>query len=68
MRITRGLSRGGPSEARGDEALHGAVVVRAEGVGDVVPARAQLVLDGSHWKNAPHKNKYGKDYKTDERY
>jgi plastocyanin len=29
---------------------------------------AQLLLDASQWKNAPHKNKYGKDYKTDERY
>ncbi|HET9317931.1 MAG TPA: hypothetical protein VFQ51_20220, partial [Vicinamibacteria bacterium] len=29
---------------------------------------AQLLLDASQWKNVPHKNKYGKDYKTDERY
>ena len=29
---------------------------------------AQLVLDASQWKKLPHKNKYGKDYKTDERY
>jgi plastocyanin len=29
---------------------------------------AQLVLDASRWKRVPHKNKYGKDYKTDERY
>ncbi len=29
---------------------------------------AQLVLDGSQFKRTPHKNKFGKDYKTDERY
>lgn len=29
---------------------------------------AQLVLDGSQFKTTPHKNKFGKDYKTDERY
>ena len=37
-------------------------------VGADTRVTAQLVLDGSQWKNAPHKNKYGKDYKTDERY
>jgi plastocyanin len=29
---------------------------------------AQLTLDASQWKRVPHKNKFGKDYKTDERY
>ena len=29
---------------------------------------AELVLDASQWKRAPHKNKFGKEYKTDERY
>ncbi len=29
---------------------------------------AQLTLDASQWKRVQHKNKFGKDYKTDERY
>jgi len=29
---------------------------------------AQLVLDASQWRRSAHKNKFGKDYKTDERY
>lgn len=29
---------------------------------------AQLTLDASQWRRVQHKNKFGKDYKTDERY
>lgn len=39
------------------------IVVAAEG-----RVTAQLTLDASQWKRSPHKNKFGKDYKTDERY
>jgi hypothetical protein len=27
-----------------------------------------LTLDASKWKRAPHKNKFGRDYATGERY
>ena len=27
-----------------------------------------LILDASKWKRAPHKNKFGKDYESGERY
>jgi plastocyanin len=43
-----------------------------QGVEVQVPAEgqvgAQLVLDGSHFKRVQHKNKFGKDYSTDEKY
>ena len=31
-------------------------------------AQARLALDGSTYKTVPHKNKFGKDYSTDEKY
>lgn len=37
-------------------------------VTDAGPAQARLALDGSTYKAVPHKNKYGKDYSTDEKY
>jgi plastocyanin len=39
------------------------VAVPAEGV-----VEATVALDASKWKRAPHKNKFGKDYETGERY
>ena len=39
------------------------IVVGADG-----RATAQLTLDASQFRRAQHKNKFGKDYKTDERY
>lgn len=39
------------------------VVVPGEG-----EVSAELRLDASTWKRAPHKNKYGKDYSTGEKY
>jgi plastocyanin len=37
-------------------------------VTDAAPAPVRLALDGSTYKAVPHKNKYGKDYSTDEKY
>ena len=37
-------------------------------VTDAAPAQARLALDGSTYKAVPHKNKYGKDYSTAEKY
>jgi len=31
-------------------------------------AQARFTLDGSTYKSVPHKNKFGKDYSTDEKY
>jgi plastocyanin len=39
------------------------VAVPAEGA-----VEATVTLDGSKWKRAPHKNKFGKDYETGEKY
>ena len=39
------------------------VTVQGDGVVDV-----ELTLDASRWKRAPHKNKYGQDYKSGDRY
>jgi hypothetical protein len=44
-----------------------------EGAQDVtITARGetevQITLDASGWKRLPHKNKFGKDYSTDEKY
>jgi hypothetical protein len=39
------------------------VTVSADGAVDVA-----LTLDASKWKRAPHKNKFGQDYKAGERY
>jgi hypothetical protein len=39
------------------------VSVGAEG-----SVEASLKLDGSRFKRAPHKNKFGKDYETGEKY
>jgi plastocyanin len=39
------------------------VAVPAEGGVDTI-----LTLDASKWKRAPHKNKFGKDYETGEKY
>ena len=47
--------RGGESQAE--------VTVPAEGA-----VTAQLALDASAYKQLPHKNKFGKDYSTDEKY
>ena len=47
---------------RGGEAA-AEVTVTAEGRAD-----AELRLDASGYKQLPHKNKYGKDYTTDEKY
>jgi plastocyanin len=47
---------------RGGEAA-AEVAVPAEG-----RAAAELRLDASAYKQLPHKNKYGKDYSTDEKY
>jgi plastocyanin len=40
-----------------------AVTVTGDGVAEV-----PLTLDASRWKRSPHKNKYGQDYKTGDRY
>jgi plastocyanin len=45
------------------EAVAVTVSVPAEG-----SAEATLALDASRYKRLPHKNKYGKDYKTDDKY
>ena len=37
-------------------------------VTDTGTAQARLTLDGSTYKTVPHKNKFGKDYSTDEKY
>lgn len=42
-----------------------AVTVRVPAEGGV---EASLTLDASRYKRLPHKNKYGKDYKSDDRY
>jgi plastocyanin len=39
------------------------VTVPGDGVVEVA-----LTLDASRWKRSPHKNKYGQDYKTGDRY
>ena len=33
-----------------------------------VRLEVSLTLDASKWKRAPHKNKFGKDYESGERY
>ena len=37
-------------------------------VTDTGTAQARFTLDGSTYKSVPHKNKFGKDYTTDEKY
>jgi len=37
-------------------------------VTEAAPAQARLSLDGSTYKAVPHKNKYGKDYSSEEKY
>ena len=37
-------------------------------VTDTGTAQARFTLDGSTYKSVPHKNKFGKDYSTDEKY
>ena len=37
-------------------------------VTDAGTAQARFTLDGSTYKSVPHKNKFGKDYSTDEKY
>lgn len=37
-------------------------------VTEAAPAPARLSLDGSSFKAVPHKNKYGKDYSSEEKY
>jgi plastocyanin len=37
-------------------------------VTDAAPVQARLALDGSAYKAVPHKNKFGKDYSSDEKY
>jgi hypothetical protein len=42
---------------------HRPVAVPADGA-----VQASVSLDASRWKRAPHKNKFGKDYETGEKY
>jgi plastocyanin len=37
-------------------------------VTEAAPAQARLSLDGSSFKAVPHKNKFGKDYSSEEKY
>jgi len=37
-------------------------------VPDTGAVQARFTIDGTSYKTVPHKNKFGKDYSTDEKY
>ena len=64
----RGRARRQATCSRPGTSARGEALGRDHGRRPRARSSAQLTLDASTFKRAPHKNKFGKDYAADEKY